>query len=445
MKKLFGTDGVRGEANKVVTPSLAFEIGAALALVLQEKQPKPTVLVGRDTRLSGSMIAGAIMAGVCAYGGEIVSLGIVPTPAVSTLVRDRDAAAGIVISASHNPFQDNGIKIFGSDGRKLSDDLEAKIEQIVMEKRLPELCTGADIGHIVYDKYAGAEYINRLKKHFPIDLSRFKLVVDCANGATSDFAVEMLTSLGADVIAINKDYDGININENCGSTQPDTMKDTVWREVADMGIAYDGDGDRVILADGVGNIVDGDCIMAIIAHYLKSKGQLADNRLVVTVMSNLGLKLAMEKAGIDMSITAVGDKNVFTEMDKTGAAIGGEQSGHIILSQYTPTGDGMLTSLMILQIMLDTGESLAELSKIMTQLPQVLVNVTVAQREQWSTNQQVQAAVAKAEAALGANGRILIRPSGTEPLLRVMGEGPDAASLKQIIDELVAVIKKELK
>lgn len=445
MKKLFGTDGVRGEANKVVTPGLAFEIGAALALVLKKQKDKPVVLVGRDTRLSGSMIAGSIMSGVCAYGGEIVSLGIVPTPAVSTLVRDREAAAGIVISASHNPFQDNGIKIFGSDGRKLPDETEAEIEKIVNEKAFPQLCTGEDIGNIIYDKYAGEEYVNRLKKHFPLDLSRFKLVVDCANGATSDYAADMLISLGADVISINKDYDGININENCGSTKPATMKETVWKEVADMGIAYDGDGDRVILADGVGNIVDGDGIMAIIANYLKNKGELSNNRLVVTVMSNLGLKIAMEQAGIDLSITPVGDKSVSEEMDRTDAAVGGEQSGHIILSKYTPTGDGMLTSLMILQIMLDTGDSLAELSKVMTPLPQVLENVTVAKRDQWCDNTTIKEAIAKAEEILGDKGRILIRPSGTEPLLRVMGEGPDAEELEKIIQQLVAVIKEELK
>ncbi len=444
MKKLFGTDGVRGEANKVLTPSLSFEIGAALALVLKRQYSRPAILVGRDTRLSGSMIAGALMSGICAYGGENISLGIVPTPAVSNLIRDREAAAGIVISASHNPFQDNGIKIFGSDGRKIPDELEAEIERIVAEKDFPPLCTGSDIGNIVYDKFAGQEYVNKLKKNFPLDLSRFKLVVDCANGATSKFATDLLSSLGADVVPINKDYDGVNINENCGSTKPGTMKDTVWREVADLGIAYDGDGDRVILADGVGNIVDGDVIMAIIANYLKNKGQLTDNRLVVTVMSNLGLKIAMEKAGIDVSITAVGDKNVFAEMDKTEAAIGGEQSGHIILSRYSPTGDGMLTSLMILQIMLDTGESLAELSKIMTPLPQILENITLTQRGQWDENQAIKEAVARAEKILGENGRILIRPSGTEPLLRVMGEGPDEKELRCVIDDLVAVIKKEL-
>ncbi|MEG0998961.1 MAG: phosphoglucosamine mutase [Clostridiales bacterium] len=445
MKKLFGTDGVRGEANVVVTPLLSYEIGAALAMVLQQSIEKPTILVGRDTRLSGSMIAGSLMSGVCAFGGEVVSLGIVPTPAVSALVRERKAAAGIVISASHNPYYDNGIKIFGADGRKLPDEIEEKIEEIVLAKAFPALKTGKDIGHIVYDKFAGTEYVSRLKKFFPMDLSRFKLVVDCANGATSNFAAEMLRSMGADIVAINKDYDGININENCGSTKPASMKDTVWKEVADMGIAYDGDGDRVILADGVGNIVDGDIIMAIIAAYLKKNNKLANNRLVATVMSNLGLKIAMEKLDIDMSQTVVGDKYVITEMDKTGAVIGGEQSGHIILSQYNPTGDGMLTSLMILKIMLETGDSLAELSKIMKPLPQILKNVTVAKRDQWATNPKITAVVKKAETILGDNGRILIRPSGTEPLLRVMGEGPDVEELEKIIDELVEVISIELK
>lgn len=440
MKKLFGTDGVRGEANVVITAELSYKIGAALAIVLSEEQKKPLILVGRDPRLSGSMIAGALMSGICAYGGECLSLGILPTPAVSSLVRRRQASAGIVISASHNPFYDNGIKIFGGDGRKISDETEARIEEIVAQSEFPPVKTGAEIGNIHYDKKAGLEYVEELKKNFPNDLSRFKLVVDCANGATSKFAAELLHSLGAEVVAINNEYNGININEECGSTKPASMKNRVWKEVADLGIAYDGDGDRVIFADGVGNIVDGDCIMAIIASYLKEKGELTDNRLVITVMSNLGLRLAMEERGIDVSATNVGDKNVFYEMDKTGAVIGGEQSGHIILSRYNPTGDGMLTSLMILKIMLETGKSLTELSKVMKCLPQVLINVTVNRRDAWETDEKVKAAIAKAEKAIGEKGRVLLRPSGTEPLLRLMGEGPEEEALGKIMEELAETV-----
>ncbi|MEE0776071.1 MAG: phosphoglucosamine mutase, partial [Bacillota bacterium] len=318
MKKLFGTDGVRGEANVVLTPVLAYEIGAALSLILaeaSENHEKPMILIGRDTRLSGTMLESALSSGICAYGGNAVTLGIIPTPAVSSLVRERKAAAGVVISASHNPFYDNGIKVFGADGRKLPDAMEEKLEQFLAEKKFPPLKRGSDIGSVVYDPTGGDEYVARLKRLFPIDLSRFKLVVDCANGATSDYAVSMLSSLGARVIPINKDYDGVNINEECGSTKPASMKSTVWNEVADMGIAYDGDGDRVIMADGVGNTVDGDIIMAIIANYLKENEMLPNNRLVVTVMSNLGLRLAMKERGVTLSETSVGDKNVMVEMD----------------------------------------------------------------------------------------------------------------------------------
>ncbi len=444
MKKRFGTDGVRGEANVVLTPTLAYEIGAALSLILadamEHKEEKPTILIGRDTRISGTMLEGALVAGICAYGGNAVTLGIIPTPAVSSLVRERNASAGVVISASHNPFYDNGIKIFGADGRKLPDTMEEKLEKFLDQKDFPPLKRGNEIGCLVYDKKGGEDYIARLKRLFPMDLSRFKLVVDCANGATSDYAVAMLSSMGARVIPINKDYDGVNINEECGSTKPASMKSTVWNEVADMGIAYDGDGDRVIMADGVGNTVDGDMIMAIIANYLKENDMLPDHRLVVTVMSNLGLRLAMKERGITLSETKVGDKNVMVEMDRTGAVIGGEQSGHIILSKYNPTGDGMLTSLMVLQIMLETGKSLAELSKIMTPLPQILRNVTVGRRDDWDKEPKVLEAVKKAETRLGDTGRILIRPSGTEPLLRVMGEGPDEKELGKVLDELVSVM-----
>lgn len=444
MKKRFGTDGVRGEANVVLTPVLAYEIGAALSLILAEamdpKEGKPTILIGRDTRISGTMLEGALASGICAHGGNAVSLGIIPTPAVSSLVRDRNASAGVVISASHNPFYDNGIKIFGADGRKLPDAMEETLEAFLDQKNFPPLKRGSDIGSLVYDRQGGADYVARLKRLFPMDLSRFKLVVDCANGATSDYAVTMLSSMGARVVPINKEYNGVNINEECGSTKPASMKSTVWNEVADMGIAYDGDGDRVIMADGVGNTVDGDMIMAIIANYLNEKDMLPDHRLVVTVMSNLGLRLAMKDQGITLSETSVGDKNVMIEMDRTGAVIGGEQSGHIILSKYNPTGDGMLTSLMVLQIMLETGKSLAELSKIMTPLPQILRNVTVGRRDDWDREPQVLAAVKKAETQLGENGRILVRPSGTEPLLRIMGEGPDEEMLGNVLDELVDAV-----
>lgn len=444
MGKQFGTDGVRGKANEKLTPQLAYRIGMALAVTLKEKTERPLIIVGRDTRLSGDMLEGALAAGITAYGGIMLRLGVIPTPAVSALVRERGADAGVVISASHNPFWDNGIKIFGADGRKCPDDQEAQIEAILSSKEDPELCSEDKIGYVVDCPDGGKEYIARLKGFFPLDLKGYRLVVDTANGATSDWAPELLRDLGAEVIAINTDYDGVNINDHCGSTKPESMAMKVKDIGADIGIAYDGDGDRLILADHEGNIVDGDKAMAVMAAYLKEKGQLKGNHLVVTVMSNLGLRLAMEKIGISMGVTSVGDKNVMTEMDRVGANLGGEQSGHLILSDYNPTGDGILSSLMVLKIIAETGKSLKELASVMTALPQLLYNITVDRRDEWKDNRAIADAIADAEAKLAEKGRILIRPSGTEPLLRVMGEGPDEEELDRILKDIIDVIQAQL-
>jgi phosphoglucosamine mutase len=444
MKKQFGTDGVRGEANDKLTPALAYRVGAALTLILKKETERPLIVVGRDTRLSGDMLEGALAAGVAAYGGILLKLGIIPTPAVSCFVRECGADAGVVISASHNPFWDNGIKIFGADGRKFPDRSEDEIETLLAAEELPPACRGEKIGYVRDNPAGGRDYLDRLKKFFPLDLSGFRLVVDTANGSTSDFAPSLLRDLGAEVIAMNTDYDGVNINDHCGSTKPEAMTRKVLDTGADVGIAYDGDGDRLIMADHEGTIVDGDKAMAVMATYLKEKGELAGDRLVVTVMSNLGLKLAMEKAGIVLSETSVGDKNVMAEMDRAGAVLGGEQSGHLILSQYNPTGDGILSSLMILKIISETGKSLKELASVMTALPQRLYNITVGRRDEWSENEAVMKSVAEAEAALSGRGRILIRPSGTEPLLRVMGEGPDEEELDTILKGILAVMEQEL-
>lgn len=444
MKKQFGTDGVRGEANKKLTPTLAYRIGMALTAILKKETPRPVIAVGRDTRLSGDMLEGALGAGIAAQGGIMERLGIIPTPAVSAYVRREKAAAGIVISASHNPFWDNGIKIFGADGRKFPDEQEAAIEAMLGEDAFPALAERDEIGFVRNCPRGGKDYIEQLKAYFPLDLSGYRLVVDTANGATSDYAPALLRDLGAEVIAMSTHYDGVNINENCGSTKPAAMAQKVKDVHGDIGIAYDGDGDRLILADHNGDIVDGDRTMALIAKYLKEKGELAENRLVVTVMSNLGLKLAMEELGVEISETAVGDKNVMVEMDRSGAVIGGEQSGHLILSRYNPTGDGILSSLMVLKIISEKGRSLQELASVMTPLPQILYNITVSRRDDWTTNDAVQAVICKAEEKLSGVGRILIRPSGTEPLLRVMGEGPDKEELDGILKEILAVMEKEL-
>ena len=444
MKKQFGTDGVRGEANQKLTPTLAFHIGMALTAILRKETEKPVIAVGRDTRLSGDMLEGALAAGITAQGGVMIRLGIIPTPAVSAFVRREKAAAGIVISASHNPYWDNGIKIFGADGRKFPDDKEAAIEAMLADGAFPELCQRGEIGYVKDCPEGGKAYIDQLKAYFPIDLSGYRIVVDTANGATSDYAPVLLRDLGAEVIAMSTEYDGININENCGSTKPAAMAEKVKEVGADIGIAYDGDGDRLILADHEGNVVDGDQTMALMTAYLKEKGELAEDRLVVTVMSNLGLKLAMKDLGVVLSETAVGDKNVMVEMDRSGAIIGGEQSGHLILSCYNPTGDGILSSLMVLKVITEKKQTLKELAAVMTPLPQILYNITVSRRDDWTTNEAVQAAIHTAEEKLSGVGRILIRPSGTEPLLRVMGEGPDKEELDVILKDILAVMEKEL-
>lgn len=450
MSKQFGTDGVRGEANEKLTPSLAFTIGRALTSLLQAEKnaagndQRPVILVGKDTRLSGDMLEGALAAGVCSQGGILKSLGIIPTPAVSALVREEKADAGVVISASHNPFYDNGIKIFGADGRKFADEKETAIEEMMAAQSYPPLAQKERIGKVVSYPNGGKAYIDRLKKFFPLSLSSLKIVVDTANGATSDYAPALFRDLGATVVDIFCDYDGVNINNGCGSTKPAAMAAKVKETGADLGIAYDGDGDRLIMADHTGQIVDGDMTMGLMAKYLKEKGELAKNRLVVTVMSNLGLKLAMEELDIALSVTAVGDKNVMVEMDQSGAILGGEQSGHLILSQYNPTGDGILSSLMVLKIMAETGRSLGDLAAVVKPLPQILHNITVDHGASWDQNAAVVNAVRCAETKLGANGRILIRPSGTEPLLRVMGEGSDKMELEGILQEIITVINEEL-
>ena len=447
MSKQFGTDGVRGEANQKLTPELAYTIGMALTAILRgakEDGERPLILVGKDTRLSGDMLEGALAAGVCAQGGILMSLGIIPTPAVSALVRERGADAGVVISASHNPFYDNGIKIFGADGRKFADEKEEALEAMMAAGSYPPLAQREDIGRVSFCRGCGQEYLKRLKGFFPLDLRGYKLVVDTANGATSDYAPPLFRELGADVVALHCDYDGVNINDRCGSTKPAAMAAKVVETGADLGIAYDGDGDRLIMADHTGAIVDGDMAMALMAKYLKSEGELAKNRLVVTVMSNLGLKIAMKELGIDVSVTSVGDKNVMVEMDRSGAVLGGEQSGHLILSRFNPTGDGILSSLMVLKIMTETKQSLRDLAAVMTPLPQILHNITVRHLSAWEDNAAIAAAISKAELKLGENGRILVRPSGTEPLLRVMGEGRDEAELKATLQDIITVVRKEL-
>lgn len=444
MANLFGTDGVRGEVNQVLTAKLAYAIGADITHILKETYLRPRIFVGRDTRLSGPMLAGALFAGISASGGDAYDLGIIPTPAVSALVREEGAQAGIVISASHNPYYDNGIKIFGADGKKLAEEMEKRIESMLELELEPPTAKRDSIGRIFPYPQGGDIYMRRLKEHFPLALQGVKVVLDAANGATSDYAETLLTDLGAEVVSLSKSYDGVNINDECGSTKPQKMLSAISLCGANIGIAYDGDGDRLILGDENGQLVDGDQIMAIIATYLKEQGKLEQNTLVVTVMSNLGLKLAMQAKDIHIEETAVGDKFVMRKMEECGAVIGGEQSGHIILSQHNPTGDGMLSSLMILEIMTSTGKTLGELARSMKPLPQILQNINLTDRESWRSNERILQAICDAEQRLSDNGRLLVRLSGTEPLLRIMGEAMDASVLVTIMDELTEIIRKEI-
>lgn len=445
MTKYFGTDGIRGEANVLLTPTLAYQTGLALSQILREEgQKNPRVLVGRDPRRSGPMLESALASGICAGGGEVQLLGIIPTPAVSYLVRQEKAAAGVVISASHNAYYDNGIKIFGADGRKLAESLERRLETWLTAEEAIPLALREEIGTIDCRQEGAKLYCDHLYRCFPLTLTGRKFVVDMAHGATAGYADALLRELGAEVVALHGEPDGVRINEQCGSTKPQRMAAAVPATGAEAGIAYDGDGDRLIMADAAGTIVDGDQLLGIIARHLLTKGELSPPRLVVTVMSNLGLRRAMASAGIALSTTAVGDKYVMAEMDRSGAIVGGEQSGHIILSQYNPTGDGVLTSLMILHIMTETRRSLRELAAAIPLLPQQTVNIRVKRREEWRENEAVQAAIAAARQTLGGEETVLVRPSGTEPLLRVTGQGPDDEILNATMHTLVETIKEAL-
>lgn len=442
MGVLFGTDGVRGVANRELTPELALQLGRGGACVLSRGVPGARLVVGCDTRISSDMLEAALTAGVCSAGVDVLNVGVMPTPAIAYLTRALGASGGVVISASHNPMADNGIKFFGASGYKLSDEMEEEIACLVS-------CPGnipAPIGDGVGRSYQVADaedrYVTFLKGAVSTDLTGLKVVVDCANGAASRVAPRVLAELGAEVIPIFNTPDGVNINAGCGSTNPTALREAVVEHGAHLGLAHDGDADRVIAVDEAGNPVDGDQIMVILARYLKNKGRLAKNTVVVTVMSNLGLHLALEKSGIQVIKTKVGDRYVLEELLRTGATFGGEQSGHIIILDYSTTGDGLLTALMLLSVIQETKAPLSELAAQMERLPQLLVNVPVADKEKVMQSPLLAEAVREKEDRLAGEGRILVRPSGTEPLVRVMVEGRDKASLQIIVDELVEVIKK---
>jgi len=447
MSRLFGTDGVRGKANVDITPELAFSLGACGAQVLKElhgAEGKAKIVLGRDTRISGTMLESALTAGVTSAGCDVISLGVIPTAAVAWLTRKLGAVAGIVISASHNPAGDNGIKFFGGTGFKLPDSVEDQIEELITGKAEMMRPVDQQIGQLVRYEQGAQEYADYLAETLKTDLSGMKIVIDCANGAASFIAPGIFKALGAEVVVIAAEPDGWNINDKCGSTHPEALMQAVKDNKADIGLAFDGDADRLQVVDENGELLNGDQIMAVCAAYMKEQGVLKNDRLVVTVMSNLGLLQAMKAKGVEVLQSQVGDRYVIEKMVEKDAVLGGEQSGHIIFSEINTTGDGITSALYLLRVLKDTGKSISELGKVMTILPQLMKNVRVKSKDGWAENAAIKSAIADGEAKLAGVGRILVRPSGTEPLLRVMAEGPDNAVLEPIVTDISAVIEKEL-
>lgn len=442
---LFGTDGVRGVANTELTAKLAYKLGRYGAIVLAcHNSYKPKILVGTDTRISCPMLESALVAGICSAGADAYVCGVIPTPGVARLVKTYGFDAGVVISASHNSFEFNGIKFFNSEGFKLSDKVEEEIENLILKsKKIDEKWpSGADVGHRYLVEESAEDYLDELKKDFNIDLSEMKIAIDCANGATSYLAKNLLSDLGAEVFPIANEPDGININNNCGSTHPKLLSRLTVEKKCDLGLAFDGDGDRLLAIDENGKIIDGDVILAILAYHMKKEGKLKDNTLVATIMSNLGLDIFAKKNEIILLKTNVGDRYVLEEMLKSGYALGGEQSGHIILLDHSTSGDGMLSALKLLQILSKTTKKLSELTKIMNVLPQVLkgVKVTNGNKELVMEDKEFKTQFDIIEKEFNGKGRILVRPSGTEPLIRVMLEGEDLEYITNKCDQIITMI-----
>lgn len=444
MTRLFGTDGVRGLANKKLTPILALKLGQAAAEVLtadrESYELRPTAIIGRDPRVSGEMLDAAIAAGLASRGVDVVRVGVLPTPAIAFLTDDYGADLGVMISASHNPMPDNGIKFFAAGGRKLPDSVEDQI-QSTMEQLSDDGPTGTKLGRIISESPdARDRYRKHLREAVPVDLSGLKVVVDAANGAASRVAIEAYREAGAEVVPIHNKPNAFNINEDCGSTHIDKTQEAVLEHGAHLGLAHDGDADRCLAVDAEGNVVDGDQIMAILAVGMKEENNLRFNTLVATVMSNLGLKLAMKEQGIEVRETKVGDRYVVEELIRGDYSLGGEQSGHIVLPEDCPTGDGILSGLSLMARMAKTGKSLKELASVMTVLPQTLINVPVSDKSKILDSPEVLTAIAEAEEELGESGRVLLRPSGTEELFRVMVEAAEAEQARKVAGRLAAIV-----
>ena len=447
MGKYFGTDGVRGEANVELTPELAFKLGRFGGYVLsQHATEAPKVFVGRDTRISGAMLEAALIAGLLSVGIHVYKLGVLATPAVAYLVKTEGASAGVMISASHNPALDNGIKFFGGDGFKLDDDKEAEIEALLdaSEDTLPRP-SAEGLGTVV-DYPEGLRKYEAYLVSTGTPLEGMKVALDTANGAASTSARQIFADLGAQITVIGETPDGLNINLNVGSTHPEALQELVKESQSAIGLAFDGDSDRLIAVDENGEIVDGDKIMYIIGKYLSEKGQLVQNTIVTTVMSNLGFHKALDREGINKAVTAVGDRYVVEEMRKSGYNLGGEQSGHVILMDYNTTGDGQLSAVQLTKIMQETGMSLSQLASEVTIYPQKLVNIRVenTMKDKAMEVPAIKAIIDKMEEEMAGNGRILVRPSGTEPLLRVMAEAPTTEEVDYYVDTIAEVVKAEI-
>ncbi|WML42632.1 phosphoglucosamine mutase [Neobacillus sp. PS3-40] len=445
MGKYFGTDGVRGVANSELTPELAFKLGRFGGYVLTKDKERPKVIIGRDTRISGHMLEGALVAGLLSIGAEVMRLGVISTPGVSYLTKVMGAQAGVMISASHNPVADNGIKFFGPDGFKLSDDQELEIEQLIdlAEDQLPRP-VGSELGLVMDYFEGGQKYIQYLKQTVDEDFSGIHIALDCAHGATSSLATHLFADLDADLSTMGASPNGLNINAGVGSTHPEALAAFLKEKGADVGLSFDGDGDRLIAIDEKGNIVDGDQIMYICGKFMKEHGRLKHGTIVSTVMSNLGFYKGLETHGIQSVQTAVGDRYVVEEMKKTGYNLGGEQSGHIIFLDYNTTGDGLLTGLQLVNIMKITQKTLSELASEMKKFPQKLVNVRVTDKYHVTDNEKVKEVIELVETEMAGNGRILVRPSGTEPLVRVMAEAPSEELCEIYVNRIVAVVQEEM-
>ncbi|MDD4096235.1 MAG: phosphoglucosamine mutase [Oscillospiraceae bacterium] len=447
MARLFGTDGVRGIANRELTPDLAYRLGYAGAKVLAvNTDKKPTILIGMDTRISCPMLEAALAAGICSAGADVLLCGVLPTPGIAYLASKYKYDAGVMISASHNSFEYNGIKFFSGNGFKLSDEIEDEIERTVNEYDIYSQSrpVGEEVGTAVKRPESGHQYIEHLKRRMSVDLTGMRIAIDCANGAASEIAPSLFEDLGATVIAIGNQPNGLNINKNCGSTHLEVLSQLVVTEKCDIGLAFDGDADRFLAIDGSGNLVDGDAIMSIIAMDMKENGELKYDTIVVTVMSNLGLDIMANENGIVLEKTKVGDRYVLEKMLEKGYNIGGEQSGHVILLDHATTGDGILTALALLKALYRRGQSLVEASEIIRILPQVLLSAKVKNEDKAKVMEfdLLKSTIEKYESQLNGKGRILVRASGTEPIIRVMIEGENEEEISLMARDLVAIIQK---